>query len=431
MVEFERSYRASGLSGSFAGLLCLLTILYRRARPHRDRLLTAVATLLGGISAAFLIQSALSAAEWQGRSSFEYPSTPALRPSTGEDLQRSSEAFVFQKTGWRKDSLMRLRDVLFGGPGRGFKGEDGRLYYADEIFLVLLHHVTKGVHFDACVDVFGGSLQKWSGAYKSLLAFIHNRFSRRLMFFEGAMSMFTDSLPTFNDAINNRMERKTGFIPRPGEDTIAGLLDTTWIAVPKSTLRNLADGHFSLYRKSEGLKVLTPVWPDGMVGGIHMAPGRASDCFQATDSDVSEVLHRMSVDVDGIGGVYSLYADQIFARTGFIKTPNHVDGRNWSANFLNHPPNLAYLNRLRLQDRAMKTIRVPVENNYAGAKGGCHILNEKRKLQVGNSSTNQLVAFCFFLMNCKCCCEGNNVSMQFNLTPPVLEDYLEKLESIV
>ena len=272
----------------------------------------------------------------------------------------------------------------------------------------------------------------WSAGFKSLVAYVHNRFSRKLMFVSESMSMSTEKLPAFNQAVNKRLITRARFIPGPGEDTIAGLLDCTSIAVTKPQDRLTASAHQTGYKEGYNVKALTVQWPDGMIGGLHVCAGRRSDCYQMRDSGVADIMEAMSIDVTGQGTVMSLYGDAIFSRVGFVKGPNRIDsnGSGWSAAVLNDPANRVEVERLRQQDEAMVTARLPVENSYGGFKGELQMLTHKRKLSTSNRTTTQLIPFCLFVHNCKCCCQGNNVSAQFGLTPPVLEEYTAKLEAI-
>ncbi len=75
------------------------------------------------------------------------------------------------------------------------------------------------------------------------------------------------------------------------------------------------------------------------------------------------------------------------------------------------------------QLKALRGIRVSVENGFANLKNGFPYFTEGN-LKLAENAPTLVIKATILLSNIKTCLRGNNVSKQFGLTPPSLDEYL-------
>ena len=78
----------------------------------------------------------------------------------------------------------------------------------------------------------------------------------------------------------------------------------------------------------------------------------------------------------------------------------------------------------------MAFCRSCIEHAFGGVKNVFRYLARREKLQLdrANKRVQKLLSVVFFLADCKNCLTGNQTSERFAMVPPLLCEYLDKLE---
>ncbi len=176
---------------------------------------------------------------------------------------------------------------------------------------------------------------------------------------------------------------------------------------------------YSGYLKRHGLKVLTVVFPNGVIAYLDgPVPARENDIAFLNMSCLNEHLVMLQPETAAAQAngehilFFSLYGDKIFP---YLQCITHA---------LEAPIGE------RLKVLAMNSLQTSVEWPYGDITVLFHIMHSKHHkiyLSTGllNTKLHQQFYIVFFLYNCYVCFNGNKFTKFFDLPPPSLADYLE------
>jgi len=168
-----------------------------------------------------------------------------------------------------------------------------------------------------------------------------------------------------------------------------------------------------------------------MMGGIYGGSIRNSDRFFSRESDLSAEIQRISEEVLGPGGVFSLFGDKIYNPTGYIKSANNVH-KKLSAAFIAQNP--AVVSRLVAEDKAKTHLRGSIEHLNKDVKFNRLLHDHLKVKQLSQNKLNvrvmTLPVMCF-MNDCKTALNGNQVSKLFEVDPPSLDEYIAGLLALV
>ncbi len=183
---------------------------------------------------------------------------------------------------------------------------------------------------------------------------------------------------------------------------------------------------YSGYLKRHGLKVLTVVFPNGIIAYLYgPVSARENDIALLNMSWLNEhlVALQLEIAVARANGeqilFFSLYGDKIFP---YLQCITHAH----EAPIGGQLPQREWLEMM-----AMNSLRTSVEWPYGDITMLFQIMQSKHHkkyfLSTGLLNTMLHQQFCvvFFIYNCYVCFNGNKFTKFFDVSPPSLAEYLE------
>jgi hypothetical protein len=183
---------------------------------------------------------------------------------------------------------------------------------------------------------------------------------------------------------------------------------------------------YSGYLKLHGLKVLTVVFPNGIIAYLYgPVSARENDIALLNMSWMNEHLMALQPEVAELRAqgeqifFFSLFGDRIFP---YLQCITHAHEA---------PLGGVLARRLELENLAMNSLRTSVEWPYGDITVLFQIMQNKHQKKyflpngLLNVSLHQQFRVVFFLYNCYVCFNGNKFTKFFDLPPPSLADYLD------
>lgn len=207
------------------------------------------------------------------------------------------------------------------------------------------------------------------------------------------------------------------------EDSIFGFIDGTEVAICRPN-DELQGQFYSGHKKQHSIGHLAIVLPDGLFGsiftGLPAAGGDATLCIQIGLGDKLRGLLSHLPD----GQIRYIYGDAAFGSQEFVLGPYKKSrGRALT-------PTQKKINQW------LSTKRIVVEHGFGGVKTNFKLITYRRVLQQGLSPVGIYMPVFAFLWNCRTCIRrGNEISIQFDVAPPTVEEYVkgtmrEELEGV-
>ena len=320
------------------------------------------------------------------------------------------------------------------------------LFTREEVFLYGMAKLATGDYADKlCMDIFGGSPRRWSGAYKWFLFFIYDRYYQPILSMNGLLR-FRDRFPMYARQICRKFNQEQFYLCNHTLEKIeieSTVLDEDEFSIPffldgsgfkTSTMGTGPHGDYahtmrkddayvnqrsvySGYKKMHGLTVLSLMTPDGINFIYGPCSIRQNDPGVMLMSGLDEYLVEMQDGYFPGGIMFAAYADRVF-RTGDCICSSH---KGDAMNPITHV--------MHLQNKGMNAVRETVEHGYSVLNNkfkACAQYDQSKLMQDRPHAKEQL-AVCYLLSNISACLHGSQVGgiRTFICVPPSLEEYLQ------
>ncbi len=187
----------------------------------------------------------------------------------------------------------------------------------------------------------------------------------------------------------------------------------------------LQESVYSGYVRHHGLKILTVVFPNGLIVYVYgPISARENDNGALNGSELNQHMIDLQEEImqareQGEQILYfSFYGDAIFPILHCITRRQRATiGGQLTARHI-------------AEDRGMSQIRTSAEWPYETVTNLLHVLHSKynkhflRRNRTVNDIIHKQLRVVFFLYNCYVCLNGSKFSRFFDVQPPSLEDYL-------
>ena len=227
-----------------------------------------------------------------------------------------------------------------------------------------------------------------------MVDWIYSKFSK-MMFCDPLR--LAPMLPAFCDAISAKG------MPQAG---IYGFMDVTTVGTcrPSKLQRQLYSGH----KRKHLLKFQSVVTPDGIMSHAYgPMEGRRTDIWTLACSGLEPYI---DAHFGAAAANRRIYADGGYTMSSNIFCPYRDPERGGEEQEYN---------------TAMSTGRITVEWGYMLVKRYFAYLDFSKSNKIFRSPVAQIVHVAVFLMNCKTCLEGGNMTSEyFGMNPPDINDFL-------
>jgi hypothetical protein len=366
----------------------------------------------------------------------------AYPPRRNRSINELTEEHAYEWTRFSKEQLnmlfihFRMPNVvrpLVSGGRRHFSGE--------EVLVVALTRIATGLSFLAMVNIFGGNPREYSTIFHWFVEYIFTTFYHKIS--GRSLEMWLGQIDAFRDLIRTRMSKP----PTPEEVAIDptlefvqileiaieffrifGFLDCTDMRTTRTGSGPQPDGSrrpnahelqlefYSRYFRAHGLKFLSVLLPNGMVGAVFGAALAQNDNGVINLSGLVDYLMHLLEPMPAHNLYPSLFGDSITQLSPVTQSYATVDS----------PRNRVWKHRL-------SSARQSIELDYGLLFNNFRIMIKEydhRMFQNGEH-TFHLAIVCFFLKNCYVCFNGSTTNTMFNSNPPSIAEYLPLEEDLL
>lgn len=316
-------------------------------------------------------------------------------------------------------------------------------FHPEELFLYSLTKIAKGNTSDDNVDTyFGGAYSRWSYGFPWFLYYLDERY-KDIIGFQGLQRRVGD-FTRFQAATERYLMQDRTYIDLENDETVVvdglprapfpiiGLIDGSLYETcvcysgpdgdyahaprrPEYALFQRAI--YTGWKKRHGMKILTVYLPDGTSYVFGPNSIRRNDRQQLTWSGLDEFMDELQRNIQP-NDRGNLLGDLIFA--GALTRIR---------SYFQALPGLPLTNFERRVNQALKSMRQPIEKNYAMNTCVMRICADRNafKLAKNNKYCVELLRIVHFMINIYICFNGDQGSSinTFGLTPQRLEDYLQ------
>ena len=186
-----------------------------------------------------------------------------------------------------------------------------------------------------------------------------------------------------------------------GVDRCIGFIDGKFFGMCRPT-----EGQESVYnghKKGHGFQQQGVVTPDGiMIQFYGPVEGRHHDSYLLGLSEFEDQMSAWDQD-------YYVYGDPAYGLSTHIQAPfDRISGSDVEQEY----------------NASMSRARVSVEHVFGRIIKLFAFVDWKKKLQMMHAPVGKFITIAALLTNCHSCLNPNQVSQNFGVAPPVLEDYL-------
>ncbi len=311
---------------------------------------------------------------------------------------------------------------------------------SEEAFIITVTKLATGRTNTSLMEVFGVITDTFiSRVYKKTIEVLDNKADGVLH--GNCLHRWVHLFPEFAEAIKNKLNRPqyggllfgnvriVGFLDCKVDETCTpgtGPLTDEELAPRRPGAEILQRSVYSGYLKRHGLKVLTVVFPNGIIAYLYgPVSARENDIALLNMSWLNDHLMALQPEIAERRAqgenilFFSLFGDRIFP---YLMCITHAHEA---------PLGGVLPQWLVAENLAMNSLRTSVEWPYGDIIVLFHIMqhkhNKKYFLSTGllNEALHQQFRVVFFLYNCYVCFNGNKFTKFFDLPPPSLADYLE------
>ena len=192
-----------------------------------------------------------------------------------------------------------------------------------------------------------------------------------------------------------------------GQGKLWGFIDGTFrgFCRPAYGQRDYYSGH----KKAHGIKWQAIVTPDGIASIAGPFLGKDNDSTMVGTSGLTRHLAHLWDPVE-LEEILFLFGDQAYSAHTYIKAP-------W--------PETAILPHRKQFNRSIQAARISVENLFGLCASRWTANAFKWNLRMGNMAVANYWQVAVLLTNCCTCLQGSNqISSQFGVAPPSIDEYL-------
>lgn len=187
-----------------------------------------------------------------------------------------------------------------------------------------------------------------------------------------------------------------------------GFIDGTVRQICRPSIHQ--EDYYSGHKRVHCVKYQSILCPDGIIINLKGAfPGRRHDSGILRETNIYNQLEQNCIFSNNEN--YVIYGDQAYGVKQLLLSP--FSGQ--PANLLEHE--IAFNN-------SMKVLRVAVEWGFQKLVTQFAFLDFKKNQKLLLTDIEALYKCAVILVNCHTCLNGSQSSIYFNVTPPVLEDYI-------
>jgi hypothetical protein len=311
---------------------------------------------------------------------------------------------------------------------------------SEEAFIITLTKLATGRTNTGLVEIFGATTVTFiSRVYKTTIHLLDNKAEGILH--GNCLQRWVHLFPDFAEVIRRKLYRPqygallfedvriVGFLDCKIDETCTpgtGPMNDEELAERRPGAEIIQRALYSGYLKNHGLKVLTVVFPNGIIAYLYgPVSARENDIGLLNLSWLNEHLVALQPEITAARAngdnllYFSLYGDKIFP---YLQCVTHA----------HEPPLGGQLQpKQMLEVLAMNSLRTSVEWPYGDVVVLFSIMQHKHQkkyfLPTGLVNMTLHKQFCviFFLYNCYVCFNGNKFTKFFDLPPPSLADYLD------
>lgn len=383
----------------------------------------------------------------------------ALPPRQNIRFDSWSDQDCYDKTSFTKVHLQRIYDcfaleAIANQPGNngfikvptGFLNNNGvpccYNFHPEELFLYFMMRMRSGNDHTQMCHVFGGSVKRWSYAWKWIIHYLDKRYAN-IIGHQGLLR-FVDQFPAFFEAIQQKVQRE--FVHNVDEENgtydvtdglaflpfdIFGFIDCSIdkICCPFSGPRGDYEGSgrreeydimqrafYTGYKKLHGIKVETVFLPNGMSTLFGPVSARLTDVENVLQmSQLNTFLVHLQ---QGRQHEYQALGDGVYGT-------NLRCIRSYFKSRAGQPP---LTDQQRRCNAAIKKCRQSIEWNYGKVSRDFEICSHPKHNMIGkkNPYAIEQLRVAHLLTNISICLKGDQASGRnmFDCDPPRLEDYL-------
>ena len=284
---------------------------------------------------------------------------------------------------------------LFGFP-EVFTCYNGVVCDSVEAFCLLLKRFAYPCRYQDLMSRFGRPVPQLCMISNQVLNFLHLNWAHLLSNFQQNW-LSPQNLEAFAQSIHQKgapLDNCWGFV----DGTVRP------ICRPSHNQRIVYNGH----KKVHSLKFQSVVAPNGMIANMYgPVEGKRHDSGMLADSGLLNQLQQHSYGQNG--RALCIYGDPAYPLR--VHLQSGFKGANITQQQM-------------LWNKAMSEARVSVEWIFGDIINYFKFLDFKKNLKLELSAIGKMYLVCALLHNARCCLYKNTTTKQFDLDPPILEDYL-------
>jgi hypothetical protein len=325
-----------------------------------------------------------------------------------------------------------VRPAVSGGR-RHFSGE--------EVLVISLTKIATGLSFLAMVNIFGGNPREYSSIFNWFIDYMFTTFYHKIS--GRSLEYWIPHIEYFQSIIHNRLSQPPSAAELAADPTLQFIqvlevaleLFRVWAFIDCTDMRTVRPGSgpqpdgsrrvnaheiqlefYSRYFRAHGLKFLSLLLPNGLVGTVFGANLSQNDNGMINLSGLSDYLLSLLQPMPSHNLYPTVFGDSIMQLTPVIQSYPRTDSA-----------------RSRIWKRRMASARMSIELDYGLLFNNFRIMIKENDHHLFNNGehTFRLGIVCFFLKNCYVCLNGSTTNTMFDVDPPTLEQYLPIDEELI